>query len=71
MELLWFENQVTIEQRIKLTADFAKVTGELTYMTCDDSKCLPPEYLDFEFYIEAPIKPSAKPQVEDKAAATP
>ena len=71
MELLWFENQVTIEQRIKLNADFAKVTGELTYMTCDDSKCLPPEYLDFEFYIEAPIKPSAKPQVEDKAAATP
>ncbi len=71
MELLWFEDIVTIEQRIKLSSEFAKVTGELTYMTCDDSKCLPPEYLDFEFYIEAAVKPAAKPQVKDKAAAKP
>jgi thiol:disulfide interchange protein len=71
MELLWFEDKVTIEQRIKLTDEFAKVTGELTYMTCDDSKCLPPEYLDFEFYIESAIKPTGKPEVENRAAATP
>ena len=60
MELLWFENSVTIEQRVKLNAPFAKVVGELTYMTCDDSKCLPPEYLAFEFDIEAAVKPFSK-----------
>ena len=72
MELLWFENSVTIEQRVKLNAPFAKVVGELTYMTCDDSKCLPPEYLAFEFDIEAAVKPKAaapagEPQLPQKA----
>lgn len=56
MELLWFEKQVTLQQKVKLTKPFAKVTGELTYMTCDDSKCLPPEYLEFDFDIEQALK---------------
>jgi len=59
MELSWFEHEVTFTQRVKLTSDMAKVVGELTYMTCDSTKCLPPEYLEFEFDIEAPVKPAA------------
>lgn len=65
MELLWFEGQATLKQRVKLTKPFAKVSGELTYMTCDDTKCLPPEYLDFEFNMEAAIKPAAKPMAAE------
>lgn len=72
MELLWFEGSVTLEQRIKLTAPFSTIKGELTYMTCDDTKCLPPEYLDFTFDIEAAVKPqksnaSGQPQLPPKS----
>jgi thiol:disulfide interchange protein DsbD len=62
MELLWFEDKVTLEQRVKLSDQFANVSGELTFMTCDDSKCLPPEYLDFSIDIEAAIKPGGRPE---------
>lgn len=64
MELAWFDNSVTIEQRIKLTSPMARVEGELTYMTCDATKCLPPEYLPFKFDIEAALK-------SDESSATP
>ncbi|MEZ4720432.1 MAG: protein-disulfide reductase DsbD family protein [Flavobacteriales bacterium] len=66
MELLWFEKQVTLQQKVKLTKPFAKVKGELTYMTCDDSKCLPPEYIEFDFDIEQALKPGG-----ETGAATP
>jgi thiol:disulfide interchange protein DsbD len=56
-ELSWFEKKVTLTQKIKLTADIAKITGELTYMTCDDTKCLPPEYIEFNFNIEKALRP--------------
>ncbi len=60
-KLTWFENKAVLTQMVKLTAKTAKIKGELTYMTCDDSKCLPPEYLEFEFDIEAAIKPTSNP----------
>lgn len=58
MELSWFEGTVTFEQRVKLTSPRASISGELTYMTCDASKCLPPEYLEFHFDIEVPAPPA-------------
>lgn len=64
-KLTWFEHKAVIKQMVKLTAPMAKIKGELTYMTCDDSKCLPPEYLEFEFDIEAALKPASKPAKED------
>ncbi len=70
MELSWFEKKVTLTQKVKLTADMAKVTGELTYMTCDDTKCLPPEYIDFSFDIEKALKPGAAPTKADQDAST-
>lgn len=57
MELSWFEKKVTLTQKIKLNADIAKITGELTYMTCDDTKCLPPEYIEFNFNVEKALRP--------------
>lgn len=59
-ELAWFEDKVTFEQRIKLTGPRATVTGEYTFMACDDKMCLPPDYVEFSFDIEAAIKPSAQ-----------
>lgn len=70
-ELTWFENKAVITQMVKLTAPMAKIKGELTYMTCDDSKCLPPEYLEFEFDIEAALKPASKPANNEQAKVEP
>ncbi len=70
MELSWFDKKVTLRQRVKLAAPMATVTGELTYMTCDDSKCLPPEYIDFRFDIEAAIRPSGGGTANNAAEAT-
>ncbi|MEQ9187785.1 MAG: protein-disulfide reductase DsbD family protein [Cryomorphaceae bacterium] len=70
MELSWFDKSVTLSQRVKLTAPMATVTGELTYMTCDDSKCLPPEYLDFRFDIEAALRPSATNSAQKTAPSS-
>lgn len=43
----------TLTQKIKATKD-AKLAGYLTYMTCDDSHCLPPT--DVEFMVDIASK---------------
>ena len=52
MDLLYFDNEVTFVQRVKVLAESTTIKGELTYMTCDDSKCLPPEYVNFSFDLK-------------------
>ncbi len=42
------EKPYTITQRIKTGGDWSAV-GYLTFMTCNDEKCLPPSDVDFEF----------------------
>lgn len=43
------DENFTITQRVKLTDATKKIKGYLTYMTCDDSHCLPPTDVDFSF----------------------
>jgi thiol:disulfide interchange protein DsbD len=50
MVLSWFENKATFTQKVKVLAE-TQIKGELTYMVCDDSKCLPPEYKEFSFDV--------------------
>ncbi len=41
-----------IEQKVKVTDPIKnKVSGYLTFMTCDDSRCLPPTDVDFSFVL--------------------
>jgi len=47
MNLTYFENSVTFEQKVKLTGKKTTVKGSLEYMTCNDHKCLPPETVEF------------------------
>ncbi|GAA3971698.1 protein-disulfide reductase DsbD N-terminal domain-containing protein [Mucilaginibacter dorajii] len=48
MNVTYFEKEVIFQQKISLkSASAASVTGKLTYMTCNDKKCLPPEDVDF------------------------
>lgn len=43
---------VTFTRKIKMV-DYSKpVSGYLTYMTCDDKKCLPPTDVDFSFDLK-------------------
>jgi thiol:disulfide interchange protein DsbD len=58
MELAFFGGEALFKQKIKVlgTKPF-KVKGLVNFMVCDDSKCLPPE--DIEFAID--IKPVAEP----------
>jgi hypothetical protein len=48
MNVSYFEKEVVFQQKISLkSAKATNVTGKLTYMTCNDKKCLPPEDVDF------------------------
>ncbi len=53
-----------IRQRIK-KLNQSKVMGYLTYMTCDDKKCLPPTDVEFEFNLTS--HGSGSPKNEDRA----
>ncbi len=49
MELDYFEGKAVLRQKIlKTNAEAITLKGYLTYMTCDDHRCLPPEDVDFE-----------------------
>ena len=47
----YFEKSVIFQQKIKLKAVHAIVKGTLNYMTCNDTKCLPPEDVVFNIAI--------------------
>lgn len=55
MIITYFENKTSFTQRIKLTGNKGTtVTGEVEFMVCDDTNCLPPTYADLNFDIPAP-----------------
>jgi DsbC/DsbD-like thiol-disulfide interchange protein len=48
MNVGYFENSVVFQQKIKLkSAKATEVKGKLEFMTCNDSKCLPPDEVEF------------------------
>lgn len=52
MEIKYFENKATFKQRIKINNSNAfKILGEVEFMVCDDSSCLPPTVIDLAFLI--------------------
>ncbi|MBI1226180.1 MAG: thioredoxin fold domain-containing protein [Bacteroidetes bacterium] len=56
MHVIKFAEKVSFTQKVKVT-DFAKpITGYLTFMTCNNERCLPPSDIDFSFQL----KPTAK-----------
>ena len=53
MMVKYFEGVATFKQRIKVTsASNFKIEGEVEYMVCDDSQCLPPTYVDLSFNVK-------------------
>jgi thiol:disulfide interchange protein len=58
MDLNYFSHKAVFSQIVKITSDRGVVKGAVGFMTCDDSRCLPPDYFDFEFTLDnnMPIK---------------
>ncbi|MES2417606.1 MAG: protein-disulfide reductase DsbD domain-containing protein [Bacteroidota bacterium] len=52
MNVLYFENQVVFQQKIKLNKASTAIKGKIEFMVCNDISCLPPS--DVEFSI--PVK---------------
>ncbi len=51
MNIVKFANKLKLVQKIERTADLKNVKGYIEFMTCDDSRCLPPTQVDFNVAI--------------------
>lgn len=51
MTLIKFTNKARFKQRIKIKDNINSVKGHVTYMTCDDSSCLPPTDVNFDIVL--------------------
>jgi thiol:disulfide interchange protein DsbD len=52
IKLKYFAKQAIFKQRVKLLSDApGEVKGVVEFMSCDDSKCLPPAELEYSFTI--------------------
>ncbi|MCF8275856.1 MAG: thioredoxin family protein [Flavobacteriales bacterium] len=51
IELKYFENKARFVQKVNVSPAATTVKGELEFMVCNDERCLPPDYLPFEFKI--------------------
>src|SRR5690554_3666162 len=54
MIIKYFDNKANFTQRIELTGNQGTtIKGEVEFMVCDDTNCLPPTYVDLLFNIPA------------------
>lgn len=71
MNLIKFTKVAKFTQRVKI-ADFSKpIKGYLEFMTCDETRCLPPDDMDFEFIFEAPKTGSVEPAEKETPKVVP
>ncbi len=53
MKIKYFEETATFKQRIRLLTNHKiDINGEIEFMVCDDSQCLPPTYVDLNFSVQ-------------------
>lgn len=52
IKLIKFSNKARFTQRVKVQGQTDAVRGTLTYMTCDDSSCLPPADINFSIALK-------------------
>ena len=66
MDVTKFSKQVSFVQKVKVIDDSQPVKGYLEFMTCDDTKCLPPDEVDFSFTLKKKGKPAANTNLAKK-----
>lgn len=52
IKLTKFSNRARFTQRVKVAGATDIVKGKLTYMTCDETSCLPPADIDFTIALK-------------------
>lgn len=67
MNVIKYAQEVTFVQRVRVKEPGRTVTGYLTFMTCDDTQCLPPTEVDFSF--DLPAAQATAPKAETPASA--
>ncbi|MDN3722938.1 cytochrome c biogenesis protein CcdA [Aequorivita sp. SDUM287046] len=71
MVITFFSNSATFTKRIKLTGNKGTtIKGEVEFMVCDDTRCLPPNYVDLVFKIPAPENTSETVPLSDNNSNT-
>lgn len=66
MNIAYFEGKAVFTQKVKLKKNSAVIKGSLEFMTCNDSKCLPPEQVEFSI----PAKQDKNTEINKTAAVT-
>lgn len=70
MVLKYYADEAVFKQRVRINGG-AVVKGYLNFMCCDDTKCLPPEDVDFEFTLgDAPVTTETVAVEEDSGEIT-
>lgn len=59
MNLSKFKGKGIFTQKVKVSDDSEPIVGYLEFMTCDDTRCLPPTYVDFSFAFSDAAQASA------------
>ncbi|MBK7410280.1 MAG: thioredoxin family protein [Saprospirales bacterium] len=71
MNVLKYNKHAEFTQRVKVSDLSKPITGYLTFMTCDDERCLPPTDVDFSFSLKAPEKPAGGTAAPEKQTPKP
>jgi len=72
MVLKYFSNSATFSQKVKVSNPAAlALTGEIYFMVCDSTQCLPPDYLEFTFNIPAGTREAAATEPEQSKKTEP
>jgi thiol:disulfide interchange protein len=74
MEITKYKKDLVIKQKIEVTDPSKAVTGYLEYMTCDDTRCMPPTAVEFTFIpadLKSDVKAATNDKEEEKPAETP
>ena len=67
MKIKYFEDYTEFRQAIKVINNgLSSVLGEVEFMVCDDTRCLPPTYIDLEFNLNEAILVDAKVDALDE-----
>ena len=53
MNVIKYKKKATFKQKVKVSDLSKPITGYLTFMTCDDTRCLPPTEVDYSFELKA------------------
>ena len=65
MEVTKFTDRATFKQIIEIDTNDIDVTGYLTFMVCDDTKCLPPTDVEFVFSFGQSNKKDSENKMAD------